>query len=86
MAQQPPVGQGLPIIEASRSHSVVILWTRDQPDAETYTLQHKTLARYRQISMPTAGFEPTNPRRKWSQTHTLHRAATGIGYLYLYIH
>jgi hypothetical protein len=42
MAQQPPVGQGLLIIEASRSHldtphSVGLLWTSDQPDAETST-------------------------------------------------
>jgi len=42
MAQQALVGQGLLIIEASRSHSdtpqsVVLLWTNDQPDAETST-------------------------------------------------
>jgi hypothetical protein len=42
MAQQPLAGQGLLIIEASRSHSdtlhsVGLLWTSDQPDAETYT-------------------------------------------------
>jgi len=41
MAQQPLVGQGLLIIEASLSHSdaphsVVLLWTSDQPHAETY--------------------------------------------------
>ena len=40
MAQQPPVGEGLLIIEALRSHSdtlqsVGILWTSDQPVAET---------------------------------------------------
>jgi hypothetical protein len=40
VAQQPPVGQGLLIIEASRSHSdtphsVGLLWTSDQPHAET---------------------------------------------------
>jgi len=45
MAQIPPVGQGLLVIEASRSrsdtpHSVRLLWTSDQPYAETYTLQH----------------------------------------------
>jgi hypothetical protein len=38
--QQPLVGQGLLIIEASRSHSGTphsegLLWTSDQPDAET---------------------------------------------------
>jgi hypothetical protein len=39
MAQQPPVGQCLLIIEDSRSHSdkrhlLGLLWTSDQPDAE----------------------------------------------------
>jgi hypothetical protein len=42
MAQQPLVGQGLLINEASQSHSdtqhsVGLLWARDQPDAETST-------------------------------------------------
>jgi hypothetical protein len=42
MAQQPPVGHSLLIIEASRSHSdtphsVGLLWKSDQPDAETST-------------------------------------------------
>jgi hypothetical protein len=45
MPQQPLVGQGLFIIEASRSHSdtphsVGLLWTSDQPDAETSTWHH----------------------------------------------
>jgi hypothetical protein len=49
MSQQPLVGQGLLIIEASRSHtldtpqSVGLLWTSDQPVAETSTRQHTTL-------------------------------------------
>jgi hypothetical protein len=47
MAQQPVVGQGLLIIEASRSHSDTpkstgLLRTSDQPDAETSTWQHTT--------------------------------------------
>ena len=43
MAPQPPVGQNLLIIEASRSHSdtphtlIGLLWTSDQPNAETST-------------------------------------------------
>jgi hypothetical protein len=42
MAQQRPMGQGLLVIEASRSHSdtphsVGLLWASDQPDAETST-------------------------------------------------
>jgi hypothetical protein len=42
MAQQPLVGRGLLIIEASISHSDIshsagLLWTSDQPDAENFT-------------------------------------------------
>jgi len=48
IAPQPPVGQGLLIIDASRSHSdkphsVGLLCTSDQPDAETSTWQYTTL-------------------------------------------
>jgi len=43
------VVQDFLIVEASRSHSdtphpVGLLWTGDQPDAETYICQHTTLA------------------------------------------
>jgi hypothetical protein len=46
----PLVGQGLLIIEASRPHSdtphsVGLVWTSDQPDAETSTRQHTVLTR-----------------------------------------
>jgi len=42
MTQKPLVGQGLVIVDASRSHSdtphsVGLLWTSYQPDAETST-------------------------------------------------
>ena len=52
MAQQPPVGQGLFFIEASRSHSDTrhlagLLWTRDRPVANTSQWQHTTLTRDR---------------------------------------
>ena len=52
MAQQPLVGQGVLVIKASRSHSdtpllVGLLWTSDQPDAQTATWQHTTLTRDR---------------------------------------
>jgi hypothetical protein len=52
MSQQPLVGQGLLIVEAWRWHSdtpdsVGLLWTRDQPVAETSTWQHTTLTRDR---------------------------------------
>jgi len=47
MARQPLAGQNL-IVEASRSHSdtphsVVILWTSDQPNYETSSRRHTTL-------------------------------------------
>ena len=50
MAQQPLFGEGLLIIETSRSHSdtrhsIGLLWTSDQPDAKTSTWQHTTLKR-----------------------------------------
>jgi hypothetical protein len=53
MTQQPLAGQGLLIVEPSLSHSdtpqsVGLLWTGDQPDAETSTWQkHTTLKRQR---------------------------------------
>ena len=80
MTQQPPVGQGLPIIEVPRSHSDTQhsagpLWTRDQPDADTTHNTHK-----RKTSMPPAGFEPAFSASKRSQNHALDRAATGISW------
>jgi len=61
IAQQPLVDQGLPLIQSSRSHSdtphsVRLLWTSDQPDAETSTWQHTTLIRDRH----------SNAWRNWS--------------------
>jgi hypothetical protein len=82
MARQPIVGQGLLIIEASRSysctpHSVGLLLTSGQPDAETDTYRtHNT--HKRQTSMPPAGFESAIPVSERPQTHALDRAATGI--------
>jgi hypothetical protein len=47
MMQQPLVGQGLSVVETTPSlpdtpHSVGLLWTSDQPDAETSTWQRTT--------------------------------------------
>ena len=52
MPRKSLVSQSLLIPEASQSHSeasrfVGFLWTSDQPDAETSTWQHPTVARYR---------------------------------------
>ena len=51
-ARHPLVDQGLLIFEDSRlpsdtPHSVGLLWTSDQPDAETFTWQNTTLTRDR---------------------------------------
>jgi hypothetical protein len=67
MAQQSLVGQGLLIIEASRSHSdtphsVGRLWTSDQPDAETSTWQHTTLTTDRHPS--PCGIWTRNPSKR----------------------
>jgi len=45
MAQQPLVTHGLLFVDASRSHSLVVLWTRGQPDAGNSTRQYITLTR-----------------------------------------
>jgi len=52
MAQQPPVGYGLLVIDVSRLHSdtphwIGLLWTSDLPDAETSTWQHIEVTRDR---------------------------------------
>jgi hypothetical protein len=78
------VGQGLLIIEASRSHSldtphsVGLFWTSDQPDARTSTCITHNIHK-RQTSMPPEGFEPTIQTSERPQTHVLDRAATGFG-------
>ena len=47
MPQQPPGGQGFRNHEVSRPHSVGLLWTGDQPNAETSTWWHTTLTKDR---------------------------------------
>jgi hypothetical protein len=82
MAQQPPVDQGLPVVENSGSHSdtpqsVGLLWTSNQPEAKTSTRQQRTLTRHKHYS--PARFEPTISAIQRKQTHALDREATGIG-------
>ena len=77
------MGQGLPIIEDSRSHSDTphsagLLWTSDQPDAETSTWQHTTLTTDKHPCL-RVGFEPTIPAGERSKTNALDHAATGTG-------
>jgi hypothetical protein len=83
MAQQPLVGQGLLIIEASRSHFRHITLGRTPLDEglarrrDLYLTTRNT--HNRQTSMPPAGFEATIPASERPQTHAFDRAATAIG-------
>jgi hypothetical protein len=57
LAQETLMGQGFLIIEAARlhsdtPHSVELLWTSDQPGAETSTWQQSTITRDRQQCPP----------------------------------
>jgi hypothetical protein len=66
MAQQPLVGQGLLIIEGSRSHSatshsVGLLWTSDQPDADIS--DNTQDSQERDIHVP-GGIRPHNPSKR----------------------
>jgi hypothetical protein len=67
MAQQPVVGQGILIIEASRLHSntphaVGLFWTSDQPNAETsLSLSDNALHWEKTDIHAPAGFEPAVP-------------------------
>jgi hypothetical protein len=64
----------------TNTYSVGLLWTSDRPKAKTYTSQQTTLTRERRTSMRSAGLKPAITARKRPQTHSLERAATGIGW------
>jgi hypothetical protein len=70
-----PSGPGLLIVEASRSHSdtpqpVELLWTSDQPVAESSTWQHTTLTRDR---FPCSGGIRNRNSRKRAAADARHR-------------
>jgi hypothetical protein len=66
--------------EITHKHTTLLelLWTSDQPDAETSTWQHTTLTTDRHPCLP-AGFEPTIPASERPQNYALDRAATRLG-------
>jgi len=81
MTQQHLVDQVVLIIVASLSysdtpHSVGLLWTSGQPDAEVPTWQYTTITR---DSHPCSGGFRTHNSSKQPQTHALDRSATGTG-------
>jgi len=79
--QQPLVGQGLLIIEASRLHSDTphsfgLLWTSNSPSQ--IPLPENTQHSHRQPPMPPAGFEPATQTSDGPQTHALYRPPWGL--------
>jgi len=81
MSRQLLVSQGLFIIVAPQSysgapHSIVFLWTSNQPVTEMPLPDNTTS---QETSMPPAGFGPTIPSSEWPQKDALDGAATGVG-------
>jgi len=74
MAQQPLVGKAILIFEASRSHSLGLLYTSDQPDTETFTWQHTALKRGRH----PCPLQDSNPQSGRPQTHSLDLADSDL--------
>ena len=64
-----PNYRGLTMTLSYTHQSVGLLWTSDQPDAQTSTWQHTTLIR--QPSRTPAGLQPTIPASVRPQTHAL---------------
>jgi hypothetical protein len=75
-AQQTLMGQDLLIIYALRSHSVRLLWTSDQHDAEISTRQNTSVKIERHPCV-------SNPQPQ--QSKALDCAVTGLGSLFSYI-
>jgi hypothetical protein len=85
MAQQPLVGQGLPIVEVSRSHSARHT-TRGRIPLDEWSARRRDLylttqdTHDRRTFMLSAGFKPAIPASERPHTHMLDSAATGIGF------
>ena len=84
LARKPPNGPGPPrsrgfqITHNDAPQSVRLLWTSDQPVAETSTSQHTTLTTDRH-PCPRWDSNPQLSAGERPQTYALDRAATGIG-------
>jgi hypothetical protein len=80
MVQDGPLDSLSGFFDHTHIDTVGLLWTSDQPVAETstYTGQHN-IDNKRQASIPREGFEPATPASKRPQTYALGRAATRIG-------
>jgi len=74
----PPHSRGFQIAYNDAQHSVGLLWTSDQPVAQTSTWQHTTLTTDKH---PCPRWD-SNPQSQ-PQTHAWDDAATGTGHLHL---
>ena len=89
VAQQPLVGQGLLIIEVSRSHSFrhtilgTLLLTSDLPNSETSTCKHTTLIRDRHPC--SGGIRTRKPSKQAAADSALRRTAIEIGLVPAYL-
>ena len=81
VALRPDAGHGFLILEVSTPYSVGLLWTSDQPVAQTYTLQHTTLTKDKypcprrdsnpQSLQPRLAVDPRlRPRGHWNGQQT----------------
>jgi hypothetical protein len=87
MFEQPLVGQGHLVVQALLSHtqfdtphSIRLLCTNDQPDAETSTWQHTTLLKGR-YPCPWRESNPVIPASELLQTHVLGHVVTEMGWI-----
>jgi hypothetical protein len=86
VSQQPLIGQGVIIVEASWSHtitlhSVELLWTSDQPDTETSIWQPTTSTGDRRIHAPGV-FRSRSPRPAPQTSRPRGSAKQNIGDIY----
>ena len=75
-------GHGLPLrgfVITPTGHTTGLLWTSDQPDAETSTWQHTTHSTDRH-PCPRWDSNPQSQQASGPQTHNLDRSATWIGH------
>jgi len=90
LPQQALVGQGLLIIEGSRSHSETL--NRKDSSGRVISPTQKPLPEHthsthkRQASMLAVGSEPVIPACEWLQTHALDRTVTGIALIRYLLH
>jgi hypothetical protein len=73
-----PHSRGFQITHNDAPQPVGLLWTSDQPVAETSTRQHTTLTPDN-TPMPPAGFKSKTSADERPQNYTLDLAATGTG-------